>query len=101
MVLIQLIWHDVGSFCGYQILHLVFFTNNRGKWVQLLQIVHDGVLNMYIDLGEDIWSTGALLHRYVFEADIPGALNDLVRAFEQVDAGRHELIQFDDSFHNI
>ena len=56
MVLVELVGHDVGSFSGYLIYVLIFFTNDRGSWVKLGQIVHHGVLDVNIDLSEDVLS---------------------------------------------
>lgn len=100
VVLVELVWHDVRRLCHDQIFHLVFFADNGGAWVQLAQIVHDCVLDVNVHLCENVLGTATLLHRNVGETgDFAHAVNQLVRALEQLDAGGHKLIELNYSFH--
>ena len=76
MVLIQLVGHDVRSLADYQVLHLIFFADDLRSGVQLLQVVHDSVLNVDVNLCEDIIRTLVLLLGNVRKTNLSHALND-------------------------
>lgn len=56
MVLIQLIWHDVRSFCSNLVFDFIFFSNDRRPWIKLTKIVHHSVLDMHVNLCKNILS---------------------------------------------
>ena len=100
VVLVELIGHDVWPLSRYLVHVLILFPNNSGSWVKLGQVVHDSILDVNIDLGEDIRGTLALLHGNVGETrNFSDPMNDLISTFEQLDASRHELVQFHHSLH--
>ena len=102
VVLVQLIGHDVWSFCSNLIFDFVFFSNDRRSWVKLTKIVHHCILDMHVNLCENILSIVIvfLFHRYVGKTRcFSHAVNDFIRAFQKLNTCGHELIQFNHSLH--
>ena len=79
VVLVELLGHDVGSFCCYFAHIVIFLANDRGPRVKLGQVVHDCVLNVHVHFGEYILRARPLLHRDVGEAgDLADSVDNLV-----------------------
>ena len=89
--LVELVRHYVGLLSADPVDVVIFFTDDSGSGVQLLQVVDHSVLDVHVGFGEHILLVLALDHacKVGHSAD---SVDDTIGTLKELDTGRKELI---------